>query len=566
MALSLRTLVTERHGSVARDNKALILAGVRLWGQMSTLADFRTERTELPPEGSNADGTRAPEFDLSALRLKNTHPSESMLPSEGSSYECPWIEDSITIHADGNVSCGLDDPHARRSYGNVYEQSIEEIYANPEFDRVRDSLREGRRCNGCNLFQARRNGEEETPAKRAPLPSTIVVETTVKCNLRCDNAACNPNNAPGLLTRHSSHLELTKFSNVIDQLKDTLATVYFFNYGEPFLHPQAEDMLLHLREKRPAVRIVTSTNGIPLAKASRAEKVVRSGLDSITFTIGGITQQSYVRYHANGQVGLALQGLQNICEAKKRQGSDKPSVIWRYLVFRWNDSESEIDSAIALSKLYGVNQFCLYLTHMPVNSSSYRLSPGSPSFDKYGKYIDFVHGFDCVFPDERGFYGLEDIEGLGKARWSCWRATRTSRRDGNCLRLALSTNRPGTDGQECIVRTSWTSLRVTLQPMQWREVSILIPWAQRETDEFDVDIITPNAWYPVEELGSADHRCLGVLVREESPSGSDQTDSLHFSLGQGCETLTDPELPDFGSLEDRAPLPQLQNNSGRFQF
>lgn len=489
-----------------------------------------------------------------------------MLPSIGSRYECPWIEDSITIHADGNVSCGLDDPHARRSFGNVYEQTIAEIYANPEFDRLRNNLREGRRCSGCNLFHPSKNLEGEILAKRARLPSTIVVETTVKCNLRCDNAACNPNNAPGLLTRHSSHLQSAKFADIVDQLKDSLATVYFFNYGEPFLHPQAEDMLLRLRETCPGVRIVTSTNGIPLAKASRAEKVVLSAVDSMTFTIGGITQQSYSRYHANGQIGLALQGLQNICEAKARQGSTKPAVIWRYLVFRWNDSEPEIDAAIALSKLYGVDQFCLYLTHMPPNSSSYRLSPGSPGFERYRKYIDFVHGFDCVFPDKSGFYGPENIDGLGRARWSCWRAVRNLRRDGNCVRLALSTNRPGIQACECIVRTSWTSLRVTLQPMQWREVSLLIPWKFRDVDEFSVEIITPDSWYPVEDIGSADMRCLGVLVREQSPTSDDEPDGVCFSLGQGCETLTTHEAARFDSLEGRAPLPQLHNNSGRFQF
>jgi MoaA/NifB/PqqE/SkfB family radical SAM enzyme len=532
---------------------------------MNTLARFQSAASEPLPLAADVEANPSP-FPVSEWRLKNPRPSESMLPSIGLSYQCPWIEDSITIHADGNVSCGLDDPHARRSFGNVYEQSIAEIYANPEFDRLRENLRQGRRCNGCNLFQPVHHEEQEPPAERKHLPSTIVVETTVKCNLRCDNAACVPNNAPGLLTRHSSHLDVAKFTDVVGQLKDTLATVYFFNYGEPFLHPQAEDMLLHLRKTCPAVRVVTSTNGIPLAKASRAEKVVLSAIDSMTFTIGGITQQSYGRYHANGQVGLALQGLQNICEAKARESRDKPAVIWRYLVFRWNDTESEIDAAIALSKLYGVDQFCLYLTHMPANSSSYRLAPGSPLFEKYRKYIDFVHGFDCVFPDEYGFYGVEDIQGLGRARWSCWRAAKTLHRNGNCLRLALSTNRPGMQGHECIVRTPWTSVRVVLSPMQWRDVSLLIPWKFRDTDEFSVEIIAPNAWYPVEEIGNQDLRCLGVLVREDPPTSSDDADALCFSAGQGCEAVTAFEETGLGPFGDRGPLPQLQNNSGRYRF
>src|SRR6185437_5916085 len=80
----------------------------------------------------------------STYRLKAKYPSAGMLPADGASYECPWIEDSITIHADGNVSCGLDDPHATRSFGNVYEQSITEIFANPEFELMNVNLRSGR--------------------------------------------------------------------------------------------------------------------------------------------------------------------------------------------------------------------------------------------------------------------------------------------------------------------------------------------------------------------------------------------------------------------------------------
>ncbi len=495
------------------------------------------------------------------LRLKDTRASDSMLPPNGSAYECPWAEDSITIHADGNVSCGLDDPHAKRSFGNVYEKSIAEIYANPEFDKIRANLQEGRRCKGCNLFQPR-GLADAVERKRAPLPATIVVETTVKCNLRCDNVACNPNNAPGLLTRHRSHLDLAKFTAIVDELKDGLRTVHFFNYGEPFLHPQAEDMLLYLRAACPGVRIVTSTNGIPLAKSSRAEKVVLSKIDRMTFTIGGIRQESYGRYHANGQVGLALQGLQNICEFKARHGTTKPKVVWRYLLFRWNDSEQEIDAAIALSKLYGVNQFCLYLTHIPAGGSSYRLAPGSPLYDKYRNYIDFVHGFDSVFPGESGFYGVENIAGLGKARWSSWRAGMRIPRHGNCLSLSLSTNRPAKtcSKPECIVRVPWMAVRVPLKRMEWTNVFIPIPSDMRDMNDFDVEFLTPDPWFPVEETANRDLRCLGVLVKEKPDSETDYPD---FVGDPGFVSLSSDEVQALGAFGDRMPPRRPQNNSGR---
>lgn len=81
-----------------------------------------------------------------------------------------------------------------------------------------------------------------------------------------------------------------------------LDTLYFFNYGDPFLHPQAAEMLALAKLVRPEVVITTSTNGIPLMHMDRAIDVVRSGVDEIIFTIGGAWQASYERYHIRGRL------------------------------------------------------------------------------------------------------------------------------------------------------------------------------------------------------------------------------------------------------------------------
>jgi hypothetical protein len=364
-----------------------------------------------------------------------------------------------------------------------------------------------------------------------------------------------------LLTRDKARLDHAKFRDVIDQLSGNgiLDTVYFFNYGEPFLHPQAEDMLIYLRKACPSTRIVTSTNGIPLAKAERARKIVDAQVDFVTFTIGGIKQGSYSNYHRNGQVGLALQGLQNVIEFKKETSRSKPFVIWRYLVFRWNDTEKEIDAAIELSELYGVDQFCLFLTHIPKNASSYRLVPGSPLFDKYRRFIEFVHAFECELPDERGFYSLEHIPGLGSVMWSCWRAVVQRRRNGHYLHLRISTNRPSSSvrDQYCFVRTTWISIRVLLKPMEWRAVSILIPWEFRGIDVFEVELLTEDYWFPIEETGSSDMRCLGVLLSVDMDFSISDRDASGLAALQGFDVVTPAEQRRLDSYGPRSSLPQL---------
>ena len=66
------------------------------------------------------------------------------------------------------------------------------------------------------------------------------------------------------------------------------------------------------------MHMVTSTNGIPLAKIERARKVVSSGLDFIVFTIGGIHQESYSRYHVRGRIRPSLAGPEERAACKGR--------------------------------------------------------------------------------------------------------------------------------------------------------------------------------------------------------------------------------------------------------
>ena len=506
-----------------------------------------------------------PPADETFYRLKDRHPSRGMLPPDGHRYACPWLADSVTIHSDGNVSCGLDDPHARRSFGNLGTETVEAVFANPEFKRLQERLWDGWRCRGCSLYQ-RQAPDAVRPGPRPARPVTAIIETTVKCNLRCPNTACVPNNDPALRTRDRDDLPLVEFKRIVDQLAPSLEQVYFFNYGEPFFNRAAADMLVYLRAQCPDARIITSTNAIPLARRAVVDTIIGS-LDQITVTLSGVRQASYVRYHAGGQLGQALLGLQNLCDAKAELGARTPIVTWRYLLFRWNDSECEIDAALALARLYGVDHFSLYLTTIPPGAASYRLAPGTRLFAKYRHHIDSAHGFSYAGVDADGLYPPEQVGGLGLAQWTGWRARVRSRRRGHYLRLSVSTLRPDAPGavRHCFVRTGWGTWKVPLERGAWRPLSILIPWEQREHDTFDIGLVTFDDWFPIEEIDSADARNLGVLLRDagELLPGDDD------ACWAGLLALPPPRPDEWARLEDAAAVPaglRAAANAGRFDF
>ncbi len=451
---------------------------------------------------------------------KNVEPSRNTHSPDGTHYRCHWIEDSITIHSDGNVSCGLDDPHGQRSYGNIRTQTVAEIFANPEYLKLQQALWRGRRCLECGHFRAEtKEGAAINP--RPALPSRLVVETTVTCNIRCPNLPCLANNDPNEETRDTPFLKLETFNAMVDQLAGTLKTVNFYNYGETFMNRQAEDMLLHLRETCPDVFVVTSTNGIPLARAERAVKLVRARPNRVTFTISGASQETYARYHVNGKFAQAFAGMENVCAAKRASGQNLPQVVWRYLVFNWSDGDREIERAIAEARRIGVDRLSLYLTNTPPGSRSVRFSPGSPSFWKYSEFIhldeegELNQIYKCSLPDADGLYPVHDMRLFGPARWTSSRARLTLRRKGRHLRLQVSTNRRRAieERHHCVLHTPWERVAIDLTHNAWRELKLRIPTRYAAYDAFECEITTPDHWYPDVESNPGDLRCLGVLVR-----------------------------------------------------
>jgi MoaA/NifB/PqqE/SkfB family radical SAM enzyme len=442
---------------------------------------------------------------------RDRFPSRSMRPTDGKSYRCRWIEDSFTVHSDGNVTCGLDDPFAERSFGNVKLQSIETINQNPEYGLIITALAEGRRCRNCQLFEE--ISEHNIEPKRLSAPTTLIVEPTILCNLRCPQQSCIPNNRKSPKTREALSLTMDIFSSLINQVRGSVKYVYFFNYGDPFMHRNAEDMLSEITREIPSAKITTSTNAIPLKTKARAAAVVAAGVDHITCTISGMTQKSYERYHVNGTLDHALQGMRNLAEAKKAQGAIKPEIVWRYLLFRWTDNEDQIEAAIRYVRQIDVN-LRLYLTMEPEGAASYRLSPGSPMYKKYRDLIDGAHGYASPTPDDNGFYEQEDFEEFGLGRWTCHEARINYKSKHRWVRFSLATNRSSDAKKITVVKaiTPWGEYQLPISPGELHDFALRIPRGHRRQSG-DVYLVTDDYWFPAHELESSDLRCLGVIVQ-----------------------------------------------------
>ena len=285
---------------------------------------------------------------------------------------------------DGRMVCGCADPYAKRVLGDARTSSIAGIWTGPVASQLRVDLNAGGSsfCGDCPLKLPM--GPEEAIPQRdldiAPIPRRLYIECTAACNISCNQAICAPET--GITrTRQAGMLDFDLFTKVIDEAGPSLGRIDFFNYGEAFLHKRAVEMCEYIKAKFPHIYLYTSTNGLAFTD-EKVRQLARSGIDEVTFSIDGSSQENYVKYRQRGNFDKAIGNLRAMLDERAKMGAQVPFVNWRYILFKWNDSDEEMGRARQMAAELGVDRLCWEITDHPEDSYSRRFAPGTPDYEK----------------------------------------------------------------------------------------------------------------------------------------------------------------------------------------
>jgi len=331
---------------------------------------------------------------------------------------CRMIFDELCVLANGDIVCSCGDPAGLRVFGNVHRDRIADVYDGPRYRAARRLQLADQRDAYCPVTRAFCGGRV-TPAgasdgERGRSVRTLQLEPLSHCNLRCPGCpttlfSVDPAYRPG----RAAVLSLAAMQNVVDQLP-ALEKLLFFNFGEPFLHPQALPFLRHVRRTRPDVVIHTSTNGIPLDASKVATLASEHLVDRIVFSIDGARGQSYRAYRRHGDLGKALGALEALVAARERAGvGERLEIHWQYILFEWNDSDGEIEEARARADGLGV-PLKWVITHTP--GASRRFRDGSPETERLFGGADCFEALTCDLRMRRILRGRALDRGMYVAR------------------------------------------------------------------------------------------------------------------------------------------------------
>jgi hypothetical protein len=315
-------------------------------------------------------------------------------------YTCSWPHSIAVMLCDGRIVCGCADPYAKRVLGDVRTSSIADIWQGPTIRQLRVDLNAGGSsfCGDCPL-KLPLAPEDPVPRRDldvGPLPSRMYIECTAACNISCFQSCCAPET--GITrTRQAGMLDWDLFTRAVDEAGPSLVRIDFFNYGEAFLHKRAVEMCEYIKGKFPHIYLYTSTNGLALSE-EKARRLVHSGIDEVTFSVDGASQDTYVKYRQRGNFDKALANLRAMADEKRTSGRDVPHLNWRYILFNWNDSDEEMNKARRIAAETGVDRLCWEITDHPEDSYSRRFAPGTPDHDRIRHEVWDMSGLGNAIP------------------------------------------------------------------------------------------------------------------------------------------------------------------------
>jgi hypothetical protein len=246
-------------------------------------------------------------------------------------FTCSWPWSILVLLCDGRIVCGCADPYAKRVLGDARAECVGEIWTGPAITALRADLNRGgsQFCGACPLKLPL--GDADQPPARAldagPQPLRLYIECTAACNKR------------------------------------------------------AVEMCEYIKARFSHVYLYTSTNGLAFDE-EKARRLVRSGIDEVTFSIDGAAQASYARYRQRGKLDVALRNLRTMVDEKRRLGADVPVINWRYILLTWNDSDAEMNLARTIAEEIGVDRLTWETTDHPEQAFSRRFVPGGPDHER----------------------------------------------------------------------------------------------------------------------------------------------------------------------------------------
>jgi MoaA/NifB/PqqE/SkfB family radical SAM enzyme len=179
---------------------------------------------------------------------------------------------------------------------------------------------------------------------RPPLPRSLYLETTSRCNSLCQTC---------ILTfggrEPQKDLGWTEFRRVVDRFP-ALDRVLLHGIGEPLLNTELPAMIAHL--KRRGATVIFNSNVITLGRR-RAAALIDAGLDELRVSLDAATPETYARVRGVDAFARVVGNLEAFATLRRERGAPVPRVSLWFTALR--DNIEEIPALVPLAVRAGAS-------------------------------------------------------------------------------------------------------------------------------------------------------------------------------------------------------------------
>lgn len=172
-------------------------------------------------------------------------------------------------------------------------------------------------------------------------PYQMKIESTNICNTKCQLCPTGID----LKGRAKGKMTFDQYANLIDQVKWHLVDLDLSMWGDPLIVPDIYKMIEHAHDRGIWTYISSNLHAYKLGKVDKrwgkthAEMIVDSGLDMLTCSLHGASQETYEIYQPGKKFDDSLAKVKEIIATRDRMGSQTPFIQLNFVVTKFNEHE-----------------------------------------------------------------------------------------------------------------------------------------------------------------------------------------------------------------------------------
>jgi MoaA/NifB/PqqE/SkfB family radical SAM enzyme len=137
--------------------------------------------------------------------------------------------------------------------------------------------------------------------EKQPFPVHLDIESTNACQLKCP--MCPRVN----MTRKIGFMSWDTLTRILVEAQGRTKDCFLHQFGEPLLHPEIVPMIRAI--KTAGIWVSMSTNGV-LLTGSKANEVLRSGIDQLTIDLDALAREDYEFYRPGARYEEVLANIE----------------------------------------------------------------------------------------------------------------------------------------------------------------------------------------------------------------------------------------------------------------